>query len=248
MMFMKYLLIFLFLFSINLNFKADDIKENPEFTDEERKAIIELLEKSLEKNRKVREIEEQVDNKGLLCSQPANKYNFSNSEVDKFIYSVIYFEDGNAYLVDIMRNYTPSGVSKRYIDDNIYLTLKSLGRYKTNLDTITFNHREGDWKFDYSTLNRKTLVLHISWDLVDNNTNRYIYSSDKDDLILLSKKTYETYITRKKLYSRNIHNKLNCIDCAKPNDCDVLNNWEEIENIFENKIKKIKVELKKNKI
>ena len=83
---MKYLLILLFLFSINLNFKAENIKENPEFTDEERKAIIEELEKIAEKNRKAQEREQQVDNKGLLCSQPANKYNFSNSEVDKFIY------------------------------------------------------------------------------------------------------------------------------------------------------------------
>ena len=40
---MKYLLILLFFFAINLNFKAADTKEKPETTDEEIKAIIEIL-------------------------------------------------------------------------------------------------------------------------------------------------------------------------------------------------------------
>ena len=47
---MKYLLTLLFLFSINLNFKAEDIKENPNTTDKEIKDIIEETDRREEKN------------------------------------------------------------------------------------------------------------------------------------------------------------------------------------------------------
>jgi hypothetical protein len=72
---MKYLLILLFLFSINLNFKAEDIKENPELTDEEIQAIIEDLQKRDEKNWKHREKQKKLEKekygywKGLWCEE-----------------------------------------------------------------------------------------------------------------------------------------------------------------------------------